>query len=168
MKKLLCILLVLCMLPLFGCAQPEDPIENPVFFYYRQKNLTYDNETSVIAKELRDAGARLDDFSYLLEQYLQGPESETLLRTFPRGSRVSFRVQEDTAVIVVNRNFATLTGIDLTLACACLTLTVCELTGTEHALIQGQDMLLDGNQSISMSRSSILLLDSSNIAVDPA
>lgn len=168
MKKLLCILLVLCMLPLYGCAQPEVPIENPVFFYYRQKTVTYDDENGVIAKELRDAGARLDDISYLLEQYLQGPESETLLRTFPRGSRVSLRVQEDTAVIVVNRNFATLTGIDLSLACACLTLTVCELTGTEYALIQGQDALLDGNQSIHMSKNSILLLDSSNIAVDPA
>ena len=163
MKKLLCILLALCLLPLFGCAQPEDPIENPVFFYYRQKTLTYDNENSVITKELRDAGRRADDISYLLEQYLRGPQS-----TFPRGSRITLQVQEDTAVIVVNSNFATLTGIDLTLACACLTLTVCELTGTEHALIQGQDMLLDGNQSIAMSRSSILLLDSSNIAVDPA
>ena len=168
MKKLLCILLVLCMLPLFGCAQPEDPIENPVFFYYRQKNLTYDNETSVIAKELRDAGTRLDDISYLLEQYLQGPESETLLATFPRGSQISFQVLENTAVIVVNDKFAALTGIDLSLACACLTLTVCELTGTDHALIQGQDALLDGNQSIYMSKNSILLLDSSNIAVDPA
>lgn len=168
MKKMLCILLALCLLPLFGCAQPEDPIENPVFFYYRQKTLTYDNENSVITKELRDAGRRADDTSYLLEQYLRGPQSETLLRTFPRGSRITLQVQEDTAVIVVNSNFATLTGIDLTLACACLTLTVCELTGTEHALIQGQDVLLDGNQSIAMSRSSILLLDSSNIAVDPA
>lgn len=168
MKKLLCILLALCLLPLLGCVQPEDPIENPVFFYYRQKALTYDNENSVITKELRDAGRRTDDISYLLEQYLQGPESETLLATFPRGSQVSFQVLENTAVIVVNDKFATLTGIDLSLACACLTLTVCELTGTEHTLIQGQDVLLDGNQSIYMSKSSILLLDSSNIAVDPA
>ena len=168
MKKLLCILLALCMLPLFGCAQPEDPIENPVFFYYRQKTLTYDNEDSVITKELRDAGDRKDDISYLLGQYLQGPESQTLMQTFPQGSRVSFQVQENTVVIFVNHKFAALTGIDLTLACACLTLTLCELTGTEHALFQAQDILLDGNQNIYMSRSNILLLDSSNIAVDPA
>lgn len=168
MKKLLCILLALCLLPLLGCAQPEDPIENPVFFYYRQKALSYDDENSVITKELRDAGARQDDISYLLEQYLQGPESETLLATFPRGSQISFQVLENTAVIVVNDKFATLTGIDLSLACACLTLTVCELTDTEYALIQGQDVLLDGNHSIYMSRNSILLLDNSNIAVDPA
>jgi len=50
--------------------------------------------------------------------------------------------------------------LDLTIACACLTATVCDMTGVQSVTIQTENRLLDGNKSITMTWENILLLDS--------
>ncbi len=170
MKKCLCLLLLFCLLFCMpGCTRQEAPIENPVTFHYRQNTIAYHTANGVLGSEQREAGAKDPDYVRLLDLYLMGPVSQTLHRTFPQGSKaVSFEILNNTAVIVVNDAFAKLTGMDLTLACASLTLTVCDMTGVETVLLSAENTMLGNSYTVTMSRSTILLMDDSTIAVDPA
>jgi len=64
-----------------------------------------------------------------------------------------------TAKIVLCDEFATLKGLDLTIACACLSRTVIALTGCHEVIISAESMQLDGKNFITLSRDSYLLLD---------
>lgn len=162
MRKLLCILLALALaLPLLGCQQEED-LESPVKFYYRQGDIQYGAADGVIAHELREAAGHEDNVPYLLSLYLKGPKSGNLNRTFPKGvTLISFEADEYSANIVLSDFFSVLTGQDLSLACACLTLTVSGLTGVHELTVRTESTLLDGNESITMNRSHIVLFDDS-------
>ena len=166
MKKLFCFLLIFSLL-LCGCAA-EEPIENPVYFYYRTEQLDYFGDTGVIDREAREAGVRKDDYAYLLNQYLLGPEGQSFAATFPRGTGVvTLEKTNERMTIVLNREFAQLTGLDLSLACACLTLTACQLTGAKVVTIYAENALLDGSESVTMDYSRLVLEDLCRVPVEP-
>ncbi len=169
MRKLICLLLLVSMaLPLWGCASQEPPIEYPVTFYYRRSSLTYGKADSVIAPETRDAGNHNGDYTALIAMYLQGPADSALHRTFPGDVTViSLEVTGTSAAVQLSDEFSALSGLDLSIACACLTKTVCTMTGAERVSIYAENALLDGNKIISMTQNSLLLLDDSNIPIDP-
>ena len=166
MKKWLCAFLLFSLL-LPGCARKKT-VQNPVRFYYRTEDVAYFDSTGVIDSEERDAGARRNDYAYLLNEYLRGPENQKLAPTFPDGSAVQdLKLEGDTATVVLNEEFAQLTGIDLSLACACLTLTVCEMTGAERVEISAGSALLDGSPVITVERSQLVLEDLCRVPVEP-
>lgn len=170
MKRMLCILLTAAMLlGICGCTGPNEDIKEPVSFYYCREvdKVTYGASDGVVVREIRE-GSGMEDPAEILSLYLKGPQSDGLNRTFPKGvTLVSFTAEDKTAVIVLSDFFSALTGMDLTLACACLTLTVCELTGAEGITVTTETTLLDGNRSISMTTADILLLDLCDTVVDP-
>lgn len=167
MKRVLCIILVvLLLLPLVACSHQKADIQDPVNFYYRKKDPA--NSDAAISKERGEAQGHREDYSYLIGQYLKGPTDEILQRTFPSGiSVVDLKIDGKTATLVLSDFFSTLSGLDLTLACACLTLTVCELTGTEQLTIRTQSTLLDGNKTVIMAVEDIVLLDDCRVAIEP-
>lgn len=169
MKRLLCILMTaVLLLPLAGCIPQKNEIQNPVTFYYRKSDPAYGDDDSIIASELRDAGSSTGDAAAVIARYLQGPESPELSRTFPQGvTLVSLRTEDGVAHIVLDDSFSALTGINLTVACACLTMTVCELTGAASARIRTETTLLDENRVITMEPENLLLMDESDIVIDP-
>ena len=169
MKKLLCVILPLVLLlSLASCSTSKDSIEDPVHFYYRELEMKYGTEPGVIGKEVRDAQGRRQDYSYLLSLYLKGPASYSLYSPFPANTSIkSFSLQEGNASVHLSSSFAGLTGLDLTLACACITITVCEMTGAQQVTISAADALLDGNSNITMSQEDIVLLDDSSIVIAP-
>jgi hypothetical protein len=166
MKKWLCLALVLSLL-LLGCGK-EETIENPVIFYYRTAEITYFGANGVIDYEKREAGVRADDYIRLLNEYLLGPNTEGLDRTFPNGTAVQeLTINEGRVKIVLSKAFAELTGVDLSIACACLTLTTCLLTGTKSAEISADSALLDGSPVITMVYSQLVLEDLCREPVEP-
>ena len=169
MKNLLCVILILALsFTLAACASPKEDIKDPVSFYYRQLEMDYGNAPSAIAKEIRDAQSRRQDYSYLLSLYFKGPEEYSLYNPFPRSTTVkSFALQDGAVDLQLSSAFASLSGLDLSIACACLTITVCEMTGAEQVTISAADSLLDGNPKITMSLKDLLLSDDSNIVIDP-
>ena len=125
--------LTLCM-PLMGCAPEPNDIEDPVSFYYRRSadSIPCGKAGGVITAEQRAAYGPRDAPAYLINLYLKGPAGTGMNRTFPKGVElVKLTVENGTAAVTVSDFFSTLTGMNLTLACACLTLTVCELTGAQ-------------------------------------
>ena len=167
MKRVFCIVLaVLLLLPLVACTQQKADIHDPVNFYYRKKDPAHSD--AAISKEFGEAEGHREDYPYLIGQYLKGPADEVLQRTFPAGiSVVDLKIEGKAATLVLSDFFSTLSGLDLTLACACLTLTICELTGTEQLTVRTQTTLLDGSKSITMAHKDIVLLDDCRVAIEP-
>ena len=66
----------------------------------------------------------------------QGPQSEGLTSPFPDGTALrSSRVEEGTAYVDLSEAYGGLSGAELTLADACVVLTLCQLDGIERVYI---------------------------------
>ena len=157
MKKLVCLILcVLALLLCFGCTADEAEPQGGISFYYPMTELSFQPDSSCFASERR----QVDSISWVqtLNIYIAGPESEQMRSPFPAALLIKqVTVEDNTVHLTVSNHLASLTGLDLTLACSCLCMTATELTGTEEAVISAEDALLDGQKSISMSKNNILL-----------
>lgn len=161
MKRSLCMILIFAFcFTFFGCQQDQPKLQSPVNFYYPRLEPTHGSADSLIAPVPTEGSGYADDPTGLLNLYLLGPSDESFVSPFPSGTvLLSLSVTEDTIHLQLNKSFAQLTGIDLTLACACLTLTVIELTDAEYVSITAENTTLDGSAQIIMDRSCLTLLD---------
>ena len=166
MKKWICLFLILSLaFALFGCTQPTDGFENPISFYYRRQDVSFSDANGVISPDIREAGNM--DYVSLLALYFRGPANSQLQRTFPQGTSLkTIQIEGNHVFITLSDAFSTLTELDLSIACACLTRTVCEMTGTQQLTVRTESSLLDGNKTIQMSLENVILLDDSDIVVD--
>lgn len=161
MKKVIMILISVAMLLSFsGCMESNKDFQSPVLFYYPRIECTFGRSDSVLAAEVHEAGTHAEDLSYLLEQYLQGPEGDSLYSPFPAGTKL-VRLEQNgrTLNIILDSTFAELTGLKLTLACAGLTRTCLELADIDTVQISADGPTLDGERSIIMDRQTLELLD---------
>ena len=159
MKKTLSLLFVLLIL-LSGCSTKKKEIHDPVNYYYLVSSIRHDHNSSVITCEVRDKFGHANDYTYLIEDYLLGPQSPNSTSPFPAGTTlIRFDLMKDTALVDVSSHLALLSGHDLTLACACLGKTVLELTGMKSVQITAQGDLLDGKEFITVDAGSLALID---------
>ena len=161
MKRFLIFFLCIStLLPLLSCARQED-IQKPVTFYYRRANIAYAGSDGVVSTEQRESLGHEGNIDSLLAMYLSGPLSPELAQTFPDGTfLVSIQQSGTTAKATFSFHLASLSGIDLTVACACITMTLTELMGVETVQISAAGALLDDYQYITMDKNCLLLLDS--------
>lgn len=157
MKNVLCFFLILALLFAAGCSNGEKPEGTP--FYYCVVNPSYSQGSTAINEEYRSEVPR-DSLMATLEVYLRGPESSDLVSPFPDGLQVLSVSQEgDILLLTVSMELTTLSGLDLTMACGCLTLTCLALTDAEQVQISSIYGLLDGQRTITMDENTLLLLD---------
>lgn len=168
MKRLLCFLLALLCIPCFwGCAQNQDVPENAIVFYYRHSDPAYGNSGNTIAKEYRDSAKLQGDIHDILSTYLKGPEDTQLHRTFPVGIRlISVNIHDNTADIVLGGTYSALTGLNQSMACACLTLTTCELLGIKQVQIRRESETPDGANTVILRPENIVLNDNCTLEID--
>jgi hypothetical protein len=161
MKRLLCLICALIfLLTVTACSDNENEIRMPANFYYCTAEIEYDSELGVIASEVRETDLYYDNFMLLFNHYMRGPSSSALVSPFPVGSEVVQINQNDSEIVLImNLQFAQLTGLKLSLACACLSKTVFSLTTVETVTIRCRDGSLDGKVSININRDSFLLQD---------
>lgn len=158
MKKCVSIILIVVLLCLIGCSNTSKSIEKPAGFYYCTSPDSYKTLRKAITSEVRDAAVYGDDLQNLLNEYLKGPESDSLVNPFPDNCTVeSFQQNDANARIVLSSSFSSLTGLELTLACACLSMTVFELSDYQSITFSVQNALLDGSKEITLYRQDILL-----------
>ena len=166
MRKVLFIFLAVLML-LTGCTPAAQKTQAPVSFYYIRAEFDYNSADGVIAAELRES-INCADVNEILELYFRGPDDETLQLPFPTSTElISVELKDNTAVITLTDNFSGLTGMNLTLACACITHTVINLTGATQVAIKAQTRKLNGQETIIMTLEDLLLIDSSKVVIDP-
>lgn len=162
MKKIISFLLVIALLLTFaGCAGNREKILSPVSMYYLRNEFTYGSADSVITPEVRDGDPYNNDAKTILSAYLLGPKSDDLRSPFPKNTRLlQLTMNDNTAQLVLTNTFASLNGIQLTLACVCLAQTVMSLTGVASVQISADSELLGGNKSITIDSDSINLTES--------
>ncbi len=164
MKRLTALLLLVFMLPcLFACAREE--ITYPVAYHYLRApepngEIDHGSADSVIAPEIREGDGHQGDYNYFLDIYLLGPLDRDFRSPYPVGTSLKgFTWEDGAATVLLSDHFGSLSGIDLTLACGCLTLTVMDLTGADTVTITAEDTLLDGKESVTMDRGNLFLTD---------
>lgn len=159
MKQLLSLILVISLLVcLYGCRQePEAP--KGTLFYYRVKEPSYNTDSTALSAEYRPDAVQ-DTLNRAIELYLAGPVSPDLRSPFPENLRlIGVDQKGGTVYLTFSRELAQLSGLDLTIVCGCITMTVLELTDAAQAEIRSVTGLLDGQRSILMDKNSLLLLD---------
>ena len=163
MNKILSLLLIFsCICCLFGCQEAPEVPDNAVTVYYKRAAFTYGTEDSVIAPSYIVPANPENDLTNLLKEYLTAVPADGFVSPFPLGlSIVSFEVDALTAKIVLTDRIALLSGIDLILACSCLTQTIMGLTDCHEVIISAESKLLDGEKFITLNQNSYLLLDKS-------
>lgn len=161
MKRILCLLLTLAVCcGLCACRQEAPKIQEPVQFYYRRTVPVYGTADGIIAPVTVEGAGRLEKPEELLNEYLRGTAQEDFEQTFPVATKLlSLTIDGDTAVLRLNPSIAGLSGMDLTIACACLTLTTIALTGVTTVRINAGNVSLDGAEEIVMDRGCLTMLD---------
>lgn len=144
MAGFICFLLIL--IGMASCNQKESFVE-PVVFYYPRSEFGIGKDDSVISQEIRE-GTQLN-VNKLLDSYFLGPLDAQLANPFPEGTRlISMNTEELTLYLTLSDEFASLAGIELTVACASIAKTCKELTGAETVVIRAETMLINGYASV--------------------
>lgn len=161
MKRVIAIILLLvCVLSFFGCQDRYSEVQVPVTVYYKRAQMDYGTPDGVITTAVLESAGHETDIVFLLQQYLCGPESSELSPTFPAQTRlISYHLEGLTAKIVLSDQLAQLTGIELSIACACLSKTIMSLTGCQEVIISAEHEQLDNNHYITVSSNSYLFQD---------
>lgn len=150
MKRLICLILLSCLL-LSGCSIAGERIKEPVTFYYVRESYQKDME-QVIASEVREASGHREDLAYLLALYSMGPSTEELKSPLPRNTKIEPAERtEDSIELRLSDSVLTLTDADFTLASACISLTCMELTGVQQVTV------VCGEKSITIQKDHLLL-----------
>lgn len=161
MKKVIAsILLLLTAICFIGCKDEADDYDVPVSFYYLTDPISFDTDNSVFSQEIREAKSFYGNTSEVLNLYFSGPVHEGYLSPFPAGvSVISLERDQQRIILTLSDSFSTLTGSDLSVACACTGLTVLEYAQCTEVEIKTQATLLDGRSSIIISSQDLYLCD---------
>lgn len=156
MKRTICSLLIIILLFfLCSCGLENEPVNNPVTYYYRSTKTKYGTQSNLIIGETREAKGHTNDYQYLIEQYLNGPRTYDSISPFPAGTMLEeLSVDTTKAYIVLSPHIAILSGSELIVACACLTKTVLEMTGVRSVQISTTNGTLNGMESITLTADS--------------
>ena len=140
---------------LAGCSLPKHP-GNKVAFYYSRTEFAYGAEDAVIVSEMRDIAGHEGDLNYILSLYLMGPLDEELTAIFPITVRLVGMEQEDDSLTIHLTPIAkTLSDVEFSLACSCLTMTCMEVTPCTTVTV------VCGERSVTLRASDLLLTDDS-------
>ena len=161
MKRLTSIFLLIAMVfGLFGCQAGEAAAT--CTFYYCRTEPVFSGTDGIIAPEHRQLTVDVDHPEALLELYLRGPESRDLESPLPAGCAVpGWRLTEDTLFLHFSQELAQLDGMELTLAASCLARTFLELTGAGKLVLTADGRLLNGENSLILTRDQLILRDDS-------
>lgn len=148
MKQKICILLACILFAFCGCNTHTRGISSgSVKFFYLQNKIAYNSAGSVVSHETKQPSKLTPE--ELISQYLQGPTKKNLVSPFPAELKLISIAQEDTIVkILLSDELTSLSGLELTLACSCLTKTLQGILPAESYEISSTGGKLNGKSSI--------------------
>ena len=154
MKKLICLFLALCLV-LSGCSTGSSG--DSARFYYCRIDPEYQGDDGIICAEIRDIQSLQDDPEALLAAYFSGPLSPDLELPFPKTTSIeAWKIDHGILTLQLSQDFSQLSGVDLTIACACITKTFLELVHVDKVSIR-----TGSNREITMSGDNMNLSDDS-------
>lgn len=153
MKRLISFTITL-FLPflLFGCDKLSVNDEKTVVFYYIHNEIEYGSSSGVITSNVVNIDTDSDNYEALLELYFNGPTNYECISPFAAGTTmVEFGIDGTKAQILLSPHMATLRDSTMTVALACLTRTIVELTGAITVQVRIQNNKIFGEDSITLS-----------------
>ena len=174
MKKAICVFLACLLLLLTGCTHSGKSLssfESPSNFYYRVTDPVYGAKNGIIVAEAHETAGCGQDLLCLLQRYMEGPYSQNLKIPTPVPVSSIYpvsAVQEGAHISVsFNPGFARLTGIDLSIACGCISRTLFDYTDATEVEFFVENFTLDGNSSILIRRDGIITSDENTLTTEP-
>lgn len=161
MRKILCITIAIALLFLLqGCRNSPSDTVDTVVFYYIHNDFEYGTASGVITPTIADVKNISPDYTSILEKYFNGLTNDDCISPFPDGITLEdFQVDNNKAQIVLSPHMATISGSSLTIALACLTRTVIELTDVKTVQISIQNNQINGMDSLTLSLNSFAYMD---------
>lgn len=157
MKRIIFFFLAITLVLSFcGCKGKPDSIEQPASFYYLEANA----EKNVFAAEIRETKQFSNDLQAIADDYFSGPTGDAYVNVFPADLHtVSVEIQDAKLILTVSDELSLLSGLDLSIACACMGMTLLEITECTQIEILTQTQPLDGKSSILLTLDDLYLLD---------
>lgn len=170
MKRLIALLLSAALLLAFltACAPEQEPPHSPVAYFYPTETIYsghhdkphFDHSTTVLRAEAGEAVGHEKDYLYLTNMYFHGPKDASLHNPFPKGLAVlEFRMTNNTVILELSSNYASLSGIDLTIASACIAKTLHAMTGCNRVQLSAYNAFLDGSPFIFIDCNDLMEID---------
>ena len=159
--------LLLALALLTGCA-PKAPVEmvNPIRFYVcaPEDEIGLERPAGALTAQTVDLGRADLTINEILARYLA-----TAQAPFPEGLECTALMLEDgTLSLTFNDAFATLSGVELSLAAAALTLTLTQIEGVEKISIHCQGMILSDDWQETFTSENFLFTDTSPVHPETA
>lgn len=161
MRKIICsVVIVLLIFILAACNSAQTNLDNAVLFYYAHNDIVYGVESGVITSTFVNTDAASDDYITLLKLYFNGPTNYDCISPFPAGTTMEeFSFDNNKVQIVLSPHMATITDSELTVALACLTRTVLEMTSASTLQIEIMNNKIWGEDHVTFSLNSFEYYD---------
>ena len=154
----LCCVLMFHML--CACGRNAEDFEVPVYYYFSNKEISYNTQNGVIQAEIREGADLHGNLTAYLHSYLRGPLSSNFDRIIPSDVYlVSCDMNGNSAEIVFSSQFSKLTGVELVSACSALMLSVNGFTGADSICIRAKNALIDEKDVFVLTMDDIVLTD---------
>lgn len=163
MKKFLHFFLIIMIISiLLGCERSTEEFAEPVKFYYKAIIDFPAGKTDVFSYEVREGKYYNCDYILLLNDYLRGPQDDSLISPFPAGLHVVDISWEDeeSISIVLSSEVNQLTALDQTIAFSGITQTLAELVACNNIKFLVEDQNHEVIIITSMHVNSVHLYDS--------
>lgn len=156
MKRLI-LLCLAAVLALAGCA-PAEHGEGDYLIYGRTALETSGGSDVIGAWRSTAMGETDERVASDLVRQIMAPEEEQFESPLPQGTRLlSLNIENGLATVDLSIQYAGLSGIDLTIADACITLTLCQMPAVERVCILAQGNPLPYRLRQTMTADDVLL-----------
>ncbi len=159
MKRRLCILLAALLAvaaPLSGCGAAETEEEGISIYYAAGDQETY-GQAAVGAESWAD-GSETSTVDEVFARMLEEPETDGLSQTLPSGVWLwGWTLEDGTLTLNLSEDYNGLSGISLTVASACLVMTMTQLDGVETLNITVDGQPLPEGSQVPQTREDVLL-----------
>lgn len=159
MKRLLALLSSLVvLLSLCACTDGKDAAaEDGYMLWFAVARDSKRNDSAAVYREIREWNNTPSAYG-LMVALLRGPQSEDLYSPFPANTSLNFLITEgETVWIDLSEEYGSLSGIDLTLADYCITLTLCQLPEIENVKITVDGESIHNRNRQTMREGDVLL-----------
>lgn len=166
MKTYRLLLPLLLILALCGCAGRKTPQPQPVqpfSFYYRAVKTSFADEHGLIVPEEKDLGETAATEQEIFQRYWEGPSDPALLSPLPGGVKL-LRLQRRSELLTIylSREYGELSGIDASVADACLAMTAFGIEGITQVRIVCEGRQGENLRAVLLEENDILLFDTGN------
>ena len=138
-----------------------------VTFYYVHNEIEYSMASGVIAPMEFEPGREFNNHRLIIEKYFDGPTNYDCISPFPAGTTLEdFQTDGDKAILLLSPHMATLSGASMTVALACLTRTVIEITNVKAMQVSIQNNQIWGSDSVTLTLNSFSYYDNVQAVTD--